>query len=94
MNYTMIPAKTCCNKCNNIQDIGAEHCSACGISFVFGKDDAWTSKPFNDYTKKNIDCKVYNNSRVYESIPCLLDNVEPGTPIMLSCPCPRCSPSC
>ena len=44
MNSTIIPAKILCSKCQNINTIDAEHCVGCGISFVFGKADAWKSE--------------------------------------------------
>ena len=100
MNYTMIPAKTCCSKCNNIQEIGAEHCSACGISFVFGKDDAWTSNSLIENTEFEIiggykqalrEMNMYDN---FYKQKCLHDYKKSEEISFLSCPCPKCTPSC
>ena len=41
MNYTVIVAKTLCDKCQNVGSIDALYCIACGTSFVCGEPDAW-----------------------------------------------------
>ncbi len=53
MNYRIIPQKMACNICNNIQEMNSDHCSACGVSFKFGKQDAWNTRP---YAQNNQPC--------------------------------------
>jgi len=41
----------------------------------------------------------WNDQRQFEQWndswgPCAFYGIEPGTPMMLYCPCPRCSPRC
>ena len=44
MNYTVVSAKIVCNFCSHVQWADAKHCSACGVSFVWGEPDAWHSQ--------------------------------------------------
>lgn len=76
MNCTIIPSKKMCNRCNNIASLEAEHCSSCGVSFVFYKQDAWTS---------NIPYKQKDKQK------CMYDGMEPGTIMGLVCNCPKCT---
>ncbi len=46
MNYSVVNPKIVCNRCNHVQWADANHCSACGISFVFGEPDAWETQVF------------------------------------------------
>ena len=59
MNNTIIPAKTICSHCQNIGLIDADYCVSCGVSFVFGKPDAWSTKPYTDLSKE-IEREFYN----------------------------------
>lgn len=81
MNFRKLKPQIICEKCNHIQDEDREYCSACGVSFVFGKPDGWESKPYT----------VFPSHEVAQQ-PCLHDLTEPGHAQGISCPCPRCSP--
>ena len=101
MNNTIIPAKTMCNHCQNIGLIDAEHCVACGKSFVFGKPDAWKSKSYSkDWLKEKMKENPlekfrdqYLNYPIGEiklNTPCLWDSIPKNSgPMMLSCSCPK-----
>ena len=88
MNYRIIPQKMACNICNNIQEMNSDHCSACGVSFEFGKENAWETRPYivDDSWKE----KPYSTSAQEQK--CLFENIEPGTITGLVCTCPKCSP--
>ncbi len=47
------------------------------------------------YPNNNPDPSYWQRDSVYDSLVkggCLFDNVKPGTPMGMSCPCPKCSP--
>lgn len=47
------------------------------------------------YPNMSPDPSYWQRSSVGDSITkggCLFDNVKPGTPMGMSCPCPKCSP--
>ncbi len=46
MNYSVIAPKIVCNACSHVQWADAKHCSACGISFVFGEPNGWESQTY------------------------------------------------
>ena len=50
MNYTVISPKIICNICSHQQWADAKHCSACGVSFVFGEPNAWERPTFTSNT--------------------------------------------
>ncbi len=54
INCTKLPARIMCNHCNHIQGIDSTHCSSCGKSFIFGKEDAWKSGPLTANTYENF----------------------------------------
>ena len=85
MNNIILPARTMCTKCNNIGDISATSCTACGVSFVLGEPDTWEAKAY-----------TINKFKDNNSIPCIWDNFstkEKMQPMGLSCSCPKCTPS-
>lgn len=71
MNYTAISSRIVCNRCNHVQSQDAKHCSACGISFIYGEPDAWKAPSFtssstlidvDDATDREID-KHFSKTR-------------------------------
>ena len=105
MNYTIIPAKAVCTKCNYEQPIHADHCKSCGISFVFGKKDAWqqdtfqqivktyeTTLPVQDSGLEYVKHMMAQKEDKLGPMRCMWDNVPPGQAMGMVCPCPKCSP--
>ena len=78
MNYTVLPQRKICNKCDHIQSVDEDHCYGCGASFVFVVNDAWKTMPMTSYLTK-------------EDIPCMFDNIKPGIATGLVCNCPKCA---
>ena len=50
MNYSIVSPKIVCNQCSHEQWADAKHCSACGISFVWGEPNAWERKVYASAT--------------------------------------------
>ena len=103
MNNTIIPAKTICSHCQNIGLIDADYCVSCGVSFVFGKPDAWSTKPYKTKDTSEIEFErlldsfgtIMSTSFNRKEQPCLWDTVPRNSVAMgLSCSCPKCSVSC
>lgn len=85
MNYTLVPARKSCNQCGNINDIKAEHCSACGKSFVFGKPDAWKQEVYVGIKNYRIDPEPNIPIQV-----CLKEAYGEYTQIGKMCTCQEC----
>ena len=52
INCEIIPSKLQCNICGQYQHIESTHCKACGKSFIFGGEDAWTSTVYSAFVPK------------------------------------------
>lgn len=96
VNSIRIPAQLVCKVCDAVQEEDREHCKACGVSFIFGQPNGWTSKPLADSTNKgsqaNLIERIMKSMHIAEPRQkCLWDDVAPGVPMSLSCPCPKCN---
>lgn len=40
MNFKVMPERWQCEKCGKVQAAGNNYCRGCGVSFVYGLDDA------------------------------------------------------
>lgn len=47
MNFRLVPERWQCTRCGETQAAGNNYCRACGVSFVFGLEDAeWSKQTF------------------------------------------------
>ena len=71
-----------CEACSHTQDGDFKYCPACGVKC---DGNPWKPSPsFVDVLKVAAE----------KQQPCMWDNVKPGTPMLMVCPCPKCSPQC
>ena len=108
MNFTILPARSVCDRCSNIGRADAEYCTACGVSFVFGKANQWESKalmknvttlPLQEQVLESVLeieledwCKL--KDEYSNTQQCLWASIPKNSrPMMLSCSCPKCSSS-
>ena len=107
MNFTVLPARSVCNRCSNVGKVDAEYCTACGVSFVFGKTNQWESKALmKDVTTLPLQAQVLESvleieledwcklKEEYSSTQqCLWASIQKKSgQTMLSCSYPICSP--
>ena len=97
MNFKIIPARAVCIRCSHSQPLNGDHCTGCGASFIFGKQDAWKPQIYKARPKDETGLEFLKSmmetteSKLF-NMRCMWEDVKPGTPMGMVCPCPRCSP--